>query len=517
MSMQQRYNTHITAVRVSSVCKPGGTKIEGSISMNISSSYVVALFVYLLGLLVVGFLAGRRNKTGADYLVGSKSLPTWVIILTLTATMFGGGMMVGRAQLSYQGGLPYLFYGLGPFIGYVLTALMLPKMKGFMRYTTVTEYLGARYGGKFVRTSCALLSLIALIGLTAVQVNSLVAILNVMGFGDPRMIAFFCMLIIVALTVFGGFLAVTATDVVQIIIVMVGVTILSVTAFSANGGISNVFAQLQAAQGNVLASDYFSAIPKESLGSILLLMLPGSMYMLIGQDGYQRLMACKNVKEARKAAVIAGALMCAIAAFPVLLGVLGRLDFPELATNGMTATTMGMIIMKYLPGIGGGVLLCAVLSAILSTGDSCLSAASSHFITDFYCVFVDKNADLNSKKMLTVSRLACLAGGLIAMVLSFGFKDGTLTGYCVYCYNIYLGGAFVPIVLGCLWKGANRIGTSCGIVAGSACVILGIMGIKIAGLSGEVVGSLAALIVTVIVSLATAKINPPIVISEEAE
>lgn len=483
--------------------------------MNVPTSLIAALFIYLLGLLAVGFIAGRKNKTGADYLVGSKSLPTWVIVLTLTATMFGGGMMVGRAQLSYQGGLPYIFYGFGPLIGYLLTAMLLPKMKGFMRYTTVTEYLGARYGGKFVRTSCALLSLIALIGLTAVQVNSLVAILNVMGFGDPRTIAFFCMLIIVALTVFGGFLAVTATDVVQIIIVMVGVVILAVVSFSANGGLGNVFAQLQAAQGDTLVSDYFSVIPKESLGSILLLMLPGSMYMLIGQDGYQRLMACRDINESRKAAVFSGCLMCLIAAFPVLFGVIGRLDFPELAANGTTATTMGLMILKYLPGVGGGILLCAVLSAILSTGDSCLSAASSHFITDFYCVFIDKNADLNSKKMLIVSRLACLAGGIIAMVLSFGFKDGTLTGYCVYCYNIYLGGAFVPIVLGCLWKGANRIGTSCGIVAGSACVVLGIMGIKIAGLSGEVVGSVAALIVTVIVSLLTAKMDPPIEIADD--
>ena len=466
--------------------------------------------------LAIGIIAGRRNKNASDYLVGSKSLPTWLLVLTLTATMFGGGMFVGRAQLAYKGGLSYVFFGASCFIGYVLTALMLPKMKGFMKYTTVTEYLGARYGGKFIRTSCAMLSLIALVGLCAVQVNSLVSILTVMGFGDPRLIAFFCMLVIVALTVFGGFLAVTATDAVQIIIVMVGTVILLFATMGQNGGISGLFSALQAAQGDTLPNDYFKLMSKEAFGPLAALMLPSIMYMLIGQDGYQRLMSAKNLKESRKTAVIAGLLMWIIAIPPVIFGMVGRLDFPELEAAGTTATTLGLVIMKYMPGLLGGILLCAVLSAILSTGDSCLSAAGSHFITDIYCVYIDKNADLSSKKMLKVSRLASLAGGIIAMLLAFAFKGGTITGYCVYCYDIYIGGAFVPIVLGCLWKKANRIGTSCGIVAGCAVVIAGLMGWKIGSISMDVTASVAALLVTVIISLATQKTCPPINIDAES-
>lgn len=486
--------------------------------MHVSSTLIISLFIYLLGLLLIGVISGRKNKNASDYLVGSKSLPTWIIILTLTATMFGGGMMVGRTQLGYNGGMLYFFYGLNAFIGYVFTAMMIKKMRGFSQYTTVTEFLEHRYGGKFIRTSCALLSLIALVGLTATQVNSLVAILTVMGFGNPLVIAFFCMLIIVALTVFGGFLAVTTTDAVQIIIVMVGVAWLTISTLGQNGGIGNIMERLQVlqAQGDV-PSDYLQFFSEESIIPILALMIPGTMYMLIGQDGYQRLFACRNLHESRKAAIIGGFLMSLISMFPVIFGMVARLDFPELASEGTTASAMGLVIQKYLPGVGGGILLCAVLSAILSTGDSCLSAAGSHFITDIYCVFIDKNADLSSKKMLNVSRLFNLVAGIVALFLAFAMQGTTLVGMMVYCYNIYIGGAFIPVVLGIYWKKANRIGTAMGVVAGVITTVIGIAGFTLGPIPGELLAAVVALVVNIAVSLATQKSCPPIVMTEVAE
>ena len=483
--------------------------------MQVSSSIMVALVVYLAVILCIGLFVGRKNKNASDYLVGSKQIPTGVLILTLTATIFGGGLFVGRAQLAYISGVPYVMFGACNLIGFAFAALMLPKMKGFMKYTTVTEYLGARYGGKFVRTSCALLSLIALIGLCAIQVNSLVSILSTMGFGDPRLIAFFCMLAIVALTVFGGFLAVTATDAVQISIVMVGSILLLVSILRTNGGVGGLFSAVQAAQGDVLPEGYFNLFARGTTGTIVALTIPSAMYMMIGQDAYQRLLSASSIKESRKVAIGAGILIWLIALPPIIFGIAGRLNFPELEAAGNTASTLGLVIMKYLPNAFGGILLCAVLSAILSTGDSCLSAAGSHFVTDIYCVYIDKNADLGSKKMLTVSRLACLFGGIIAMVLAFAFKGGTISGYVVYCYDIYIGGAFIPIVLGCLWKKANRLGATCGIIVGCGLVIASLFGFQVGSISMDVIAALAALVVTVVVSLLTQEICPPIEISED--
>lgn len=469
--------------------------------MQVPTHLLVSLAIYLLILLGIGFFFGRKNKTASDYLVANKSLPSWVAILTLTATMFGGGMLVGRAQQGYTSGPVFMLYCLGAVTGQVLLALFINKMEGFSHFTTVTEYLEQRYQSKFVRTACALLSMIACIGLTATQVNSLVGVLTAMGFTNVKLTAFCCMVIIIALTVYGGMIAVSMTDSFQIILVMVGVAVLMVSTLTHNGGYSGIVEALQNTSA-VLPEDYL-AFSKSKVMTVIFMVLPSVMYVLIGQDGYLRLFACKNLREARKVSCIAGCLMTLISLCPVILGMVARIDFPELAENGTTATALAMVSLKYLPTALVGLFLCAILSAILSTGDSLLSAASSHFVTDFWMVFVDKNADMNSKRLMNISRLFTLVAGVVALIVSFMLPD--IMSSMVGCYTLYVSGAFTPIVLGVLWKGANKYGASAGLICGIALAIAGMNGFKVGSIPGEIISFIAAALVTVIVSLITAK------------
>lgn len=227
---------------------------------------------------------------------------------------------------------------------------------------------------------------------------------------------------------------------------------------------------------------------------------------LIEQAGYKRLFACKDLRGARRASVITGVLMCILSAAPVVFGMVGRLHFPNMENPN---SVLAMIIQEYLPGIGGAVMLCAVLAAILSTGDSFLSSASSHFIADFWCVYIDKDADLSSKRMLTVSRLFTLGAGIVALILSFGLTD--VLGPIIDAMILYTAGAFVPIVLGVLWKGTNRMGATAGMFAGLAMCIFGMVtDFKFGPVPAEMTSVFVSLVVTVIVSLATAKKNPPV-------
>lgn len=471
--------------------------------MQVPTHLLVSLAIYLLILLGIGFFVGRKNKTASDYLVANKSLPSWVAILTLTATMFGGGMLVGRAQQGYTSGPVFMIYCFGAVTGQVLLALLIKKMEGFSHYTTVTEYLEHRYQSKFVRTACALLSMIACIGLTATQVNSLVGVLTAMGFTNVKVTAFCCMVVIIVLTVYGGMIAVSVTDAFQIILVMIGVAILMIATLSRNGGYGGIVATLQGL--NDIPTDYL-AFSREKVMTVIFMVLPSVMYVLIGQDGYLRLFACKNLREARKVSCIAGCFMTLISLCPVILGMVARIDFPELATNGTTATALAMVSLKYLPTALVGLFLCAILSAILSTGDSLLSAASSHFITDFWRVFVDKDADMNSKKLMNISRVFTLIAGIIALIVSFSLPD--IMSSMVGCYTLYVSGAFTPIVLGVLWKGANKYGASAGLICGIALAIAGMNGFKVGSIPGEIISFVAAALITVVVSLATASKTP---------
>ena len=464
------------------------------------SHLLISMFIYLLVLLLIGFYFGRKNKTSADYLVGGRRLPTWAVILTLTATMFGGGMLVGRTQYAYNNGSMFYVYSFLPFISFILVALLINKMKGFSNCTTVTEYLERRYNSRFLRVSCSALSMVSHIGITASQVYALINILTAMGLGNVKLNAFICMVIIIALTVQGGMLAVTATDCFQIVIVMVGVVALFITVIAGHGGMGSLWDKLNSIAPS-LPQDYMSFITEEKAWILLWMMTPGLMYMLIGQEGYQRLFACRNINESRKAAVISGSLMTAISILPVVFGMAARLDFPELAANNTTATALAQMVLKYMPGFGGGLLLCAILSAILSTGDSLLSAATSHFVNDFWMLYIDKDTSLNDRKLLRVSRIFTLTAGAVALFVSFTLTD--ILTPMIYCYTIYTAGAFTPIVIGCLWKGANKIGASAGLIVGCGTALSGIMGMKIGSMPGELLSVILAVLITVAVSVMT--------------
>lgn len=476
--------------------------------MNVPTHLLYSIAIYLVGLLLIGWLAGRKNKNAADYLVAGRSLPLWVAVMTLTATMFGGGMLVARTGWGYRAGPVFFIYALISFINQALLALLIVKFKNFSRYTTVTQFLEDRYHSTFIRSVCAALSMVSLLTFTASQVNALVNILKAMGFPNPKLIALFCMIVIIALTVYGGILAVSITDTVQMFIIIIGVAVLLVTVLTRNGGYGNIVATLQTQEAN-LPANYLDTFHKDNLGLVFWMMLPGILGALIGQEGYQRLFACKNIREARKCSFIAGILMTLIASTPVIFGMVARIDFPELAANGTHNTALAMVILKYLPGALGGVLLCSILSAILSTGDSMLSSFTSVVVADFWCVFIDKNADMSSKKMLSISRLITLVGGIIALLMSFCFND-ILTpilnvGYFVNSVS------FVPIVLGVLWKGSNKTGTIAGMAAGLVMCCLGMFANVVIGpIPAEVTSVFVAAIVNIVVSKATSSSNSPV-------
>lgn len=469
---------------------------------NVGLNFIIPLIIFLALLLAVGLYFTKRNKNVSEYLLAGRGLPTWLAVLTMTASIFGGGLLVGRCQFSYNNGPFFLVYAIQGFIAHGLLALLIGKMKGFSECATVTQYLELRYGSRFLRCTCALLSIVALIGITAIQVSALMSIFTGMGFQNVRLYACLCMIIILALTVMGGLWAVSVTDAIQIIIVIIGVFALFFSVLNHHGGISNIISQLSAA-AETLPAGYNDGLSSSKMILLVWLMAPSVMYSLIGQEGYQRLFATRNLKEARKTAVISGVLISAITIMPLMIGIAARLDFPELAEQGTSASAFASMVVRYLPGFGSGILLCAVLAAILSTADSLLTAAASHFMSDFWLLYPAKGADPNDRKLVRVSRLFVLVAGIAALILSMFLKD--LLVSITYVYTIYTAGAFTPIVIGCLWKGATKKGAIAGLIVGCAVAAAGIAGFQVGTVPGELLSMVVAVVVTVAVSLATKK------------
>ena len=462
----------------------------------------VALVVYMVVLFGVGLFYSKKNATINDFLLAGRDLGVVAATLTVTASLFGGGLLTGTAQYTYDSGVMMYIYGIvGSGGGLLLAALLVHKMKDFSNYGTIPEYLEARYGSRFLRTASALLSMVALISIVGSQVAAVTGIMNALSMKNTTIVAILAMAVIIALTSMGGLKAVTVTDGFQIILVIIGVVWVTAVALKDVGGFSDLNASL-AAMSDELPEGYNTFLTADHIKTQLWMILPGFMYTMIGQDVYQRLFACKNHKTAVKTALYSAVLIAFIAATPVVCGLIARVQHPELAANGTSAAAYATLAMSTLPGWAVGIIIAASLSAILSTADSCLSAASSHFMTDFYMLYIAKDADPNDKRLVTVSRVFTIVAGAVAVIVSMLLP--TILDGCFYAYYIYTAGVFCPIVFGVFWKKTTRQGAVAGLVSGGIFVMFALLtGFNVAGVGGELLSGIVSAIVLVAVSLAT--------------
>lgn len=466
------------------------------------TSIYIVLVMYLLILLGIGVYYSKKNTNMTDYLLAGRNLKLFPAVLTLTATMFGGGMLTGFCQEAYLDGAAIFVYSIASLIGIAGVGLMAKKMAGFSNYTTVTEYLEARYNSPFLRTVLSFLSMVALVGILGSQVSAATGIFTVLGFKSSTISAMVAMALIIALTVLGGLWAVTMTDCFQIVLVIIGVIIITVVGLIENGGFSNILLQLNSNATNI-PEGYTKIIGNSKLTPVLVAVVPMVMYELIGQEIYQRLFACKTERTARLTAYLTGAILFLLSFPPVIIGMIARLKFPELLENGTTTAAFASVAIEYLPGILVGVVLAAALSAILSTADSILTAATSHFMNDFWLRYIDKNADPDDKKMLRISRITSLILGIGAVSISF-LVPQVLT-LMVASYTLFTAGAFIPIVLGVFWQGATKQGAIAGVILGLLFAILGLSGFTIGTIPCEIFSACIAAVATVVVSLVTKK------------
>ena len=211
---------------------------------------------------------------------------------TLVATYFGGGYVVGLGAEAYSSGMIAWYNGLAGAVGILAVCLVLKRWRESRLYT-VAELLETRYGSP-LRFPCAMLSLLALIGILSGQVNSAGVFClpseSKSGCGRSNR-----RLLFIGYTVVGGLWAVTITDFIQIIVA--GAGIIAATFFTVNKlGLE------QYGRGGELADfrKLFYHDPGVEPSYILYLILPMFIYTLIGQDVYQRLFAAKDTKTAKR-------------------------------------------------------------------------------------------------------------------------------------------------------------------------------------------------------------------------
>lgn len=397
-------------------------------------------------LLGIGFYFFKTNKSDEDYYVGGRKMSAGHIGLSVVATDVGGGFSIGLGGLGFTMGLSgswMLFTGL---LGAWLSAvLLIPKVYPIARKKNLLSFPQAieHYYNRDVALVAGIISLIGYVGFSSSQIlaggklaaatfpTSITLTQAVIGMGA----------IAVLYTVIGGIKAVIYTDTVQWIVLMVGLIGVGIPyGFYHIGGFEAINQYLEADMTSVTNMSF------KDLLNWLITIVP---IWFVGMTLYQRIYAAKDEKTAVKAWRIAGLFEWPIMAFMgVILGMFAKVAFLQGSFTGLgypagsdLDAEMGlpMFLRNMLPVGLMGLMLSAYFSAIMSTADSCLMAASGNLMTDIIGRFKAKLAS-----NLVLSQVLTLSIGIFAILLATQMQS--VLDLMLYSYAFMVSGLFVPVL-----------------------------------------------------------------------
>ncbi|TCP31589.1 SSS family solute:Na+ symporter [Scopulibacillus darangshiensis] len=432
---------------------------------------IVSLGIYMIGMLLIGYWSYRKTSTLSDYMLGGRGLGPAVTALSAGASDMSGWMVMGLPGAMYASGMSSLWLPIGLTLGaYVNYLVLAPRFRTYTEVAndsiTIPDYMENRFEDKknILRLVSGIVILIFFIFYTSSgMVSGGTLFESAFGF-DYRVGLILTTVVVVAYTLFGGFLAVSMTDFVQGTIMFVALILVPIVAFTDIGGFQPMVEDIRSVDPSLL-----NLFKGTSFLGIISLFAWGLGYF--GQPHIiVRFMAIKSVKELKAARRIGiGWMIITLigASATGLIGISyfvqhgGKLNNPETVFIQFS----NVLFNPYIAGF----LLAAMLAAIMSTISSQLLVTSSAVTEDFYKTFLRRNA--SDKELVLIGRLAVLAVALIAFWLSYTPND-TILELVGHAWAGF-GSAFGPaILLSLYWKRMTKWGALAGMVVGGLTVII---------------------------------------------
>lgn len=501
---------------------------------------LIAFAAYMIMMIVIGALYMKKTSNSEDYFLGGRGLGAWVAALSAQASDMSGWLLMGLPGAVYAFGTGQAWIAIGLLAGTILNWVFVSgKLR---RYTikannslTLPSYFENRFHDKkrILLTISSLVIVVFFLVYTASAFAAGGKLFNLVFGVDYKIALTIGAAVILIYTFMGGFMAVCVTDFIQGMLMLVGVLAVPIIAFFLVGGTDNMVALLNESGVAGGTSSYLSLM--ESGGK------PYSFMEIFSQVAWGfgyfgmphilvRFMAIKDEKEIKKSKWVA-IIWCTLSLiFACFIGVLGRAYlYPTvLGTDGVSSAENVFIEMIKkvfmsdfsLPFIGG-IFLCGILAAIMSTADSQLLVTASAVSEDLYHKIISPKAE--NKKVLWVSRITVLVVAVIAYVIALN-PNNSIMGLVSNAWAGF-GAAFGPLVLLSLyWKRINLPGAIAGMVSGALTVIVwdyiplvnGQTLGSVTGLYSLAIGFVLSLAFIVVVSLMTKKPSDEIMAEFEA-
>ena len=466
---------------------------------------IIAIAIYLLILLVIGYYSYRKTTNISDYMLGGRGLGPMVTALSAGASDMSGWMLMGLPGAVYLTGISSFWIGIGLTLGaYLNYRLLAPRFRVYTEVAndslTVPDYLENRFKDK--SNMLRLVSGVVILVFFVLYVSSGIVAggkLFESTFGLTYTMGVVVTLTVVVLyTFFGGFLAVSLTDCFQGSLMFICLVMVPVVAYMNIGVDPGTFANKVKAIDPAL----FDMFRGTSVATIIGFMAWGLGYF--GQPHIiVRFMAIKSAKELKSARRIGIGWMAIGLLGAVASGLIGLIFFTEknIPLNDPETVFLRLGDILFHPFITG-LILAAVLAAIMSTLSSQLLVCSSSITKDFYLTFFNKEA--SDKQQLVIGRLSVLVVAAVATFFAY-LPNKTILSIVGQAWAGF-GSAFGPVLLLSLhWKRMTKWGALSGMVVGGLTVIIWI----VSGLSSYIYemvpGFSLSLIAVIVVSLLTEK------------
>jgi SSS family solute:Na+ symporter/sodium/proline symporter len=456
--------------------------------------YISGIMIYLLALVAVGFYKMRSVKNSADFMVAGRTLPWYILVGTLLATWMGSGSLFSGAGLGYRNGLAGLWSSGGAWLGIALIYFITRRIRNFGK-VTVPDIFEARYG----QAAAVLATITTVIAYTTIVSYQFRGGGKVLSMVSDGMISLEAGIIITAVfaisyTVLAGMFSVVYTDVVNGVLMTVGILGALLFLVFRVGGLGEIVAVAESAGKWQLFGNWAAERTGDISGPIIAISFFVPTMLLLMGDGnmYQRIFSARDGSSAKKAVFFWIIGVFVLESAISMLGLTGAVAtakglIPDLVADAQSAlvnpTESALLearqagsesvipaIARFagLPMALGLLLVSTMMAIIVSTADSFLLIPATNLTRDVYQRYIHPGADEN--QVLLISRGLVLVLGIIAFLLVSQFK--TVLNAAFTAYNIY-GTSITPALLAAfLWKRATAVGALASIVTGTSVTLI---------------------------------------------
>ena len=439
-----------------------------------TSPWALAAFAGYLAIIIgVGVYAARFASQGlTEFFLGGRKLKSFVVALSAVTSGRSAWLIVGVTGMAYARGLSAVWSVVGyiaaELIMFLTVAVKLRQQTEAMGDVTLPDFFESRFtdSRNLLRLVSSVIILLFMVIYVAAQFDAggktFSASFGISHFEGVLVTA----LIVWLYTLLGGFLAVALTDVVQAVFMLTGLMLLPVIAIADFGGLGAVWSSVSAQ--DMLLLDPFAL----TLGALI-----GFLGIGLGSTGNPhiivRYMSIERAEQLRRSAFYGTVWNVLMAGGAIFIGLAGRAYFPDQAVlpNADTENLFPYLAQLHLHPFLFGLVIAAIMAAIMSTADSQLLVATSSLIRDIYQKLLLKGKDLDQRKLVLMSRMAIS----VLVVAAIGLRE--IASDLVFWLVLFawggLGASFGPaLILSLYWKGVNKWGVLAGFVSGTTITII---------------------------------------------